>query len=178
MASYSWIDLGIQHLSESVFVGLRRIVGTSQQVAMRREILEMDEVIQDQAFLSDKFKLITSGSYREGFRLQGSDVDMMIWLNHFKIIWDLDQAQNYDLNRKTLILSVCSESPPGFALLELLTETNQVYLKNSCIRINDRLYISSSKFRSIHCYSGFREHGPCSYVVQAELEFDFAHCFV
>ncbi|XP_062580646.1 uncharacterized protein LOC134242565 [Saccostrea cucullata] len=119
----------------------------------------------------------TSGSYMEGFRLKGSDVDMMSWPIDHNIIWDLDQAQHYDLTRKTLILCDCSESLPGFALLELLTKTHLRSIENAFIRINDRLYISSAKFRRNHLF-GFREHGPCSNGFQAELEYDFAHCFV
>ncbi|XP_062580647.1 uncharacterized protein LOC134242566 [Saccostrea cucullata] len=178
MASNSWIDLGIQHLSESVFVEVRRIVGTSQQVTMRREIIDIDEVIQNH-ILDKKFKMETSGSYMEGFRLKGSDVDVMSWLIDHNIIWDLDQAQNYDLNRKTLILCDCSESLPGFALLELLTKTHLRCIENAFIRINDRLYISSAKFRrnQFH-FLGFREHGPCSNGFIAEFEYDFAMCFV
>ncbi|XP_062580648.1 uncharacterized protein LOC134242567 [Saccostrea cucullata] len=180
MASNSWTDLGIQHLSESVFVGLCHIVGTSQQVTMRRELLQMDNAMSNQVDMISiyKIKLMTSGSYMEGFRLKGSDLDMMYWPTDHNIIWDLDQTKNYDLNRKTLILCDCSESPPGFALLELLTQTDSCIIENACIRINDRLYISSSKFRSIVDFPGFREHGPCGNGVIEELECDIAPCFV
>ncbi|XP_062583320.1 uncharacterized protein LOC134245073 [Saccostrea cucullata] len=148
MTSSSWVDLGIQHLSESVFAGLCHIVGTSEQVTMRREILDMEEIIVNQVnFTSNKLAAMSSGSYREGFRLQGSAMDAMVWPKDYKIIWDLEQAQNYDLNRKTLILCDCSESPPGFTLLELLTQTHWGPLMNACIRINNRLYLSSSKCR-------------------------------
>ncbi|XP_062608659.1 uncharacterized protein LOC134270457, partial [Saccostrea cucullata] len=164
MASYSWIDLDIQHLSESVFVGLCHKVGTSQQVTMRRELLDMDEMVKNQViFTSEKTITIISGSFKEGFRLMESDIDLMTWRKDHNIIWDLDQAQNYDLSIKTLILSVCSESPPGFALLELLTETGNESTENACIRINDRLYISSSEFRRIKNSAYIpdsMEHGP------------------
>ncbi|XP_062608670.1 uncharacterized protein LOC134270467 [Saccostrea cucullata] len=185
MASSSWIDLGIQHLSESVFLGLCHKVGTSQQVTMRREILDMEVILKNQVMRTrendrDKIETIISGSYREGFRLEGSDIDIMMWPPDHNIIWDLDQAQNYDLNRKTLILCDCSESPPGFALLELLTGTRWGNLMDACIRINDRLYISSSKFRRIPYSSSteFKEHGPCGNGFFGVAEYDIALCLV
>ncbi|XP_062616159.1 uncharacterized protein LOC134277879 [Saccostrea cucullata] len=132
-------------------------------------------------FNSHKLRLMLSGSYGEGFRLTGSDVDVMFWPTDHNTIWDLDQAQNYDLNRKALILCDCSESPPGFALLELLTETHFKSLENACIRTNGRFYISSSEFRSI-TYNAlipdYREHGPCGNGFIGVLEHDIAKCFV
>ncbi|XP_061168450.1 uncharacterized protein LOC133177426 [Saccostrea echinata] len=148
---------------------------------MRRELLDMDERMKNQVmFTSEEMVVMTSGSFREGFRLKGSDIDMMFWPNDHNIIWDLDQAHNYDLNRKTLILCDCSDSPPGFALLELLTQSHWEFIKNACIRINGRLYISSSEFRHI-THSAIvpdsREHGPCGNGAIGVAEYDTALCF-
>ncbi|XP_062578693.1 uncharacterized protein LOC134240633, partial [Saccostrea cucullata] len=184
MTSYKWLDLGIQHLSESVFMGLSHKVGSSETVIMRREIVDFMERMSDQVINTRKeHRMMTSGSRREGFRLEGSDLDSMYWPNDHCVIWDLDQAQNYDLNRKTLILCDCSDSPPGFGLLELLTPTYRESVKRACMRINDRFYISSSKYRQITCSAiipNSIEHGPCgSYSgVYGVVEFDAALCFV
>ncbi|XP_062578692.1 uncharacterized protein LOC134240632 [Saccostrea cucullata] len=184
MTSYKWPDLRIHHLSESVFVGLCYEVGSSQDVNMRREMMDFREMMINQVIMKtreeDMDMEMTSGSYREGFRIKGSDVDLMYWPNDHMVIWDLNQAQKYDLSRKTLILCDCSDSPPGFALLELLTPTYRKSVKNACMRINSRLYISSSKYRKI-CSSGLpnsKEHGPCGSGVLGGEEFDIAQCFV
>ncbi|XP_061192575.1 uncharacterized protein LOC133200794 [Saccostrea echinata] len=172
----------MQHLSESVFVGLCYKVGSSKQVIMRRELKDFQDMMINQVKKTREEDMeITSGSYREGFRLQGSDVDIMIWPIDLTVIWDLHQAQKYDLSRKTLILCDCSDSPPGFALLELLTPTDREYLQNASMRINDRVYISSSKYRQITCSVAMRnpkEHGPCGSGVFGITEYDIAKCFV
>ncbi|XP_062608650.1 uncharacterized protein LOC134270445 [Saccostrea cucullata] len=150
---------------------------------MRRELIDMEEMLRKQEmFVSSKKKMtaMTSGSYREGFRMKDSDLDIMLWPTDHNIIWDLDQAQNYELNRKTLILCDCSKSPPGFALLELLTETHWERLQNACIRINNRLYISSSEFRRqtfATVMPDSKEHGPCRSGAIGTLEYDIALCF-
>ncbi|XP_062578691.1 uncharacterized protein LOC134240631 [Saccostrea cucullata] len=171
----------MQHLSESVFVEMCHIVGFSHMVIMRREMADIMDVILNQVTTTKRVTMMTSGSYREGFRLEGSDVDVMLWPNDHTVIWDLDMAQNYDLYRNTLILCDCSDSQPGFALLELLTPTHQESVKNACMRINKRLYISSSKYRQIKCSVSiptFKEHGPCGSGVIMGAEYDHAQCFV
>lgn len=40
---------GYQHLSESVYIGLCRHVGTSKQLIMRRQILDVRELIENQS---------------------------------------------------------------------------------------------------------------------------------
>ncbi|XP_062603289.1 uncharacterized protein LOC134265062, partial [Saccostrea cucullata] len=175
MTSYEWLDLGIQHLSESVFMRLSHLLGSPQTVDLRGMII--NQVMKTR----EEDRIMTSGSYREGFRLEGSDKDEMFWPNDHTVIWDLDQVQKYDLSRKTLILCDCTESRPGFGLLELLTPTHREYLKNACMRINDRLYISSSKYRQITCsvvFPNSTEHGPCGSCVIGGTEYDAAHCFI
>ncbi|XP_061192748.1 uncharacterized protein LOC133200951 [Saccostrea echinata] len=182
MTSYEWLDLGIQYVSESVFMKLCYKVGSSEQVIMRRELVDFREMMINQVIkMREEDRIVTSGSHREGFRLEGSDVDLMIWPNDHIVIWDLNQAQMYDLNKKSLVLCDCFDSPSGFALLELLTPTHRESLKYACMRINDRLYISSSKYRQITCSAGFpnsKEHGPCGSCVLGGKEYDNAHCLV
>ncbi|XP_061185637.1 uncharacterized protein LOC133193700 [Saccostrea echinata] len=173
--------MGIQRVSESVFVELLYIVGTSQEVIMRREIVDIRDTMLNQVKLTIEDRAMTSGSRREGFRLKGSDVDYMFWPTDHTVIWNLNQVQNYDLNRKTLILCDCSESPPGFALLQLLTSTQKESVKYACIRINSRLYISSSKYRKITrsaLFPNSKEHGPCGSGVVVGGDYDHAECFV
>ncbi|XP_062573383.1 uncharacterized protein LOC134235274 [Saccostrea cucullata] len=182
MSSYKWLDLGIQHLSESVFVELCHILGSSEMVIMRREVADFREMMINQVMRTrEADRMMMSGSMKEGLRLEKSDVDTMFWPNDHIVILDLNKAQKYDLSRKTLILCDFSESPPGFGLLELLTPTHSECVKNACMRINDRLYISSSKYRQITCSEvipNFKEHGPCGNGVIAGAEYDTALCFV
>ena len=116
-------DAGFQHLCESLFVRLCQIVGTSVQVAIRRETRDIKEMVDRRVADNDDVIEIESGSIREGFRLKGSDVDFMLWPNNHRVIFDMSQSEHYYTEDKTLILSESSESPPGFTLLELLTPT-------------------------------------------------------
>ncbi|XP_062572653.1 uncharacterized protein LOC134234594 [Saccostrea cucullata] len=171
----------IQHISESVFVGLCRKVGTSQLVAMRRDVMDIREMVDNQVRSSDDHSSMKSGSEREGFRLEGSDHDFMYWPNDHRVIWELSQSQYYNTHRQTLVLCDCSNSPPGFTLLYLLSPSTDTGIQTACVQINNRHYISSSKFIQFICSAFIRtstRHGPCASGTFRTLEYDQAICFV
>nr|XP_022305142.1 uncharacterized protein LOC111112108 isoform X1 [Crassostrea virginica] len=174
-------ETGFQHLCESVFVRLCQIVGTSVQVAIRRETTDIREMVARRVADNDDVINMQSGSRGEGFRLEGSDYDIMFWLNNHRVIFDMSQSEHYCTENKTLILSDSSESPPGFTLLELLTPTPYREFQSACVPMNDRLYISSSLYRQQtqrHLFPGSRGHGPCeSGELPGGVEYDLAWCF-
>nr|XP_022304744.1 uncharacterized protein LOC111111867 isoform X2 [Crassostrea virginica] len=174
------IEAGFEHLCESVFVGLCQIVGTSALVAIRRETVEISDMVRRRLADNDSIITMGSGSRREGFSLKGSDVDLMFWPNNHRVIWDMSQFEYYYTANKTLILSDSSESPPGFTSLVLLTPTTDRKIQLSCVPMNDILYISSSLFRQhsqIHLFPGSIVHGPCeSGELLGGIEYDFAWC--
>nr|XP_034329743.1 uncharacterized protein LOC117690254 [Crassostrea gigas] len=172
---------GMQHMSETVFVVLCQIVGTSQQVTMRREMMDISEMIRRRITYHGTSTYMLSGSYREGFRLKESDFDFMYWPNKHRVIMDVSQSEYYNTANTALILSESSESPPGFTLLQLLTPFASKNANSACVRMNGRLYISSSTYRQITCSLSLPNsavHGPCSSGNIAGKEYDFAHCFV
>ncbi|XP_062593542.1 uncharacterized protein LOC134255027 [Saccostrea cucullata] len=197
----SQITKAIQHISESVFVGLCRKVGTSQLVAMRRDAVDISEMVINQQKTSDEISRMVSGSHREGLRLTGSDIDIMFWKHDRRVIWDLSQSQYYNTHRQTLILCDCSDSPPGFTLLYLLSPSVNRKIQIVCVRMNNGYYVSSSKHRHIvlselslpynptpHKYRqtllsesfpfNITPHGPCANGTYGSLEFDLALCYV
>ena len=112
--------MALQRISESVYVWLCFLkIGTSELVAIRRDIVDVIELIEHKIARTEKneMHLMLSGSRKEGFRLENSDIDFMIWPNHHPVLWDFSQAQFYDTQRDTLILCDSTESPPGFTLL-------------------------------------------------------------
>ncbi|XP_011418024.3 uncharacterized protein [Magallana gigas] len=172
---------GLEYISEAVFVGLCDIVGTSEEVAIRRETEDIREMLDRRVMPNDGMIDMTSGSDREGFRLKGSDVDFMYWLNNHRVIMDMSQSEYYNRANTTLILSDSSESPPGFTLLQLLTPTTIGEVQSACVRMNDRVYISSSTYRQLTCSvvePNSTVHGPCGSGVRAGVEYDHAYCFV
>ncbi|XP_065923774.1 uncharacterized protein [Magallana gigas] len=172
---------GIQHISESVFMRLCEKVGTSQRVAMRRETVDIKEMVERQLAPNDGTIQMLSGSDRQGFRLKGSDMEHMYWPNDHQVIMDMSQSEYYNMANKTLILSDSSESPPGFTLLQLLTPTTDIDVPLTCFRINDRVFISSSIFRQLTYLASLPNsdiHGPCVSGDVAGLEYDDTLCFV
>jgi hypothetical protein len=132
-------------MSESMFMGLCHIVGTSQQVAMRRDVVDIVDMVRNKAKTSNVNIMMISGSYKEGFRMKGSDLDGMHWFNNQPVIWDLSQTEYYNINRQlALILSVSSDSPPGFTLLQLLSPRADSSVISALVTINGGDFISSS----------------------------------
>ncbi|XP_062606044.1 uncharacterized protein LOC134267848 [Saccostrea cucullata] len=105
----------------------------------------------------------------------------MSWSNNHRVIWDLSQSQYYNTHRQTLILCDCSDSSPGFTLFYLLSPSMNRRIQRSCVRMYNRYYISSSKFRQIVCSESRRkstQHGPCASRTYRTIEYDTAFCFV
>ncbi|XP_065927434.1 uncharacterized protein [Magallana gigas] len=174
--------MAIQKISESVYMGMCLEMGTPQQVASRRDIRDIAEMLRNNEMLNRPFTVMLSGSGREGFRLSGSDVDYMCWQNNHRVIWDFSQVQFYSTQEHAMILCDSSESPPGFTLLWLPLERASHGVISACVRMHGMLYISSSKYREVTCsmiLSDSTPHGPCSSgLYNGELEYDNAHCFV
>ena len=169
-----------KRISEAVYVGLCLKIGTSQQVAIRRDIVDIKELIEHKVARTENNVMRVGGSRREGFRLENSDMDMMFWPNHYPVLWDFPQAQFYNPLRDVLILCDISDSPPGYTLLYLPLEMATCDILSTCIRINGLLYISSSKYRDLKCsgFPNFIVHGPCSSGRKmGMLDYDFAFCF-
>lgn len=92
--------MAIQKMSESVYVVMYRKIGTQQQVAIRREINDIDEQFRNQVENRARNCVqVMSGSQIEGFRIEGSDVDYMDWLTYGRVIWDFHQ---YKLHTPTV----------------------------------------------------------------------------
>lgn len=111
--------MAIQKISESLYVGLCLKVGTPQQIANRRDELEIKELLEAKAWRPGQDIVMYSGSKKEGFEFKDSDVDLMFWDDDNRVIWDFTQYQFYNSNSHTVILSDIADSPPGFTLLWL-----------------------------------------------------------
>lgn len=58
------------------------VIGILEQVVFRREIVDMMELFVDFRKYC-KYKMMVSGSIKEGFRLKDFDVDFMFWLDDY-----------------------------------------------------------------------------------------------
>nr|XP_011416501.3 uncharacterized protein LOC105320313 isoform X1 [Crassostrea gigas] len=175
--------MAVRSISESVYVGMCLKMGTPQQVASRRDIVDIKEMLENNEMMKNPSRVMLSGSRREGFRLHGSDKDTMYWGNDHRVIWDFSQVQFYNTQEDAVILCDSSESPPGFTLLWLPMERATSEVLSACVRMHGGFYISSLKYRevmkSIIRLSSKTIHGPCSSgLYNGVLEYDEAHCFV
>nr|XP_034337271.1 uncharacterized protein LOC117692707 [Crassostrea gigas] len=171
---------GMQHMSESVFGGLCLIVGTSQQVAIRRETTTIEEMLTRQMISNYELNDLDSmlcGSIGEGFRFEGSDIDIMAWPSDTRVVMDVFQSEYYDTSNAVLLLSDTSESPPGFTLLQVFTQPEDFETELSLVQISDSFYMSCSMVREYFCSTDTFVHGPCASVLVEGIALDFAYCF-
>ncbi|XP_061179641.1 uncharacterized protein LOC133188284 [Saccostrea echinata] len=179
----------IPRLSEVLYIGLCREIGTPTEVAIRRDVLDIEERIKSPLYMHIGFILMDSGSYREGFRFTSSDRDRMLWLCNCKLITDICHFRIYNSSKHQIILMEDSETPPGFVRLRLLTPNYaQSSFINSClVAFNGGLYISSSLTRNTffnlltgNRFSSYKNktiHGPCTNGFFKSVEVDHALCF-
>ncbi|XP_061190083.1 uncharacterized protein LOC133197922 [Saccostrea echinata] len=169
----------LENISAFVFLRLCHEVGTSSEVGARRDVVDLKNTLANKARINHDNVFMTSGSRREGFRMMDSDVDVMCWPDNYRVIWDVHQSQCYNIHMKELILCDCSESPPGFTLLYLLSPRLYSEIHGACVRMKNRHYISSSKHREMMCFAEPQSstlHGPCVSRFHGILGYDFAHC--
>lgn len=168
-------------MSESVFVGL--IVGTSQQVAIKRETRDIEDLMLRQ--IIDKnmiLNLLLSGSRSEGFRHEGSDVDIMVSSNVCQVIMDVSMIQFYRTSGTVLFLSDSTKSPPGFTLLQVLTPNKNILHLDDFgffARMHEKFYLTCSGFKKWFCLELpdlVTIHGPCAAGFIDGYDIDIAVC--
>lgn len=96
--------MAVQNISESVYDGLCLKIVTPQQVASRRDIVDIVEMMKFNKMLNKPFTVMLSGSRREGFRFSESDVDYIHWQNNHRLIWDFSQVEFNNTQEHALIL--------------------------------------------------------------------------
>uniref|UniRef100_A0A8W8IHS4 Mab-21-like HhH/H2TH-like domain-containing protein n=1 Tax=Magallana gigas TaxID=29159 RepID=A0A8W8IHS4_MAGGI len=172
-------------VSEALYVGLCGYVGTPTEVTIRREVMDMEEMIWQPVQIHRGCRSMDSGSHREGFRFKSSDRDWMFWSTNHKVITDLSQSSVYDLSKHTIILMEETDTPPGFVKLQLLTPPWDGHIGKSVVPFSDGMYISSERWRKIaltfmmenRSFSNTIHHGPCASGIHRGTENDYAVCF-
>ncbi|XP_052683591.1 uncharacterized protein LOC128163940 [Crassostrea angulata] len=174
-------------VSEALYVGLCDYIGTPTDVTVRREVTDMYEMINTHVQIDGGtcMRKMESGSYREGFRFNSSDLDTMFWNTNNKVITDLSQSSVNDLSKHSIILMEDTETPPGFVRLQLLTLPRDRFIESSVVPYNDGMYISCMRWRQRmlsmvrgnKVFNNAKTHGPCANAFIDEIETDCALCF-
>lgn len=174
-------------LSDAVYVGMCREIGTPTEVRIRREVVDTKDIAAKPLWILQGLHKMMSGSNREGFRFKKSDTDWMLWPHNYKVIDDPSQIILNSNPRHTVFLMEFDDlQPPGFPRLKLVT-SNPLLIRIlwSCIVINDKIYLSSSLFRNIFLHhtqqlspghASAIQHGPCSTITFMNQDIDFAFC--
>lgn len=131
---------------------------------------------------------MSSGSYREGFRLRlrSSDEDIMVWSTLYKLIDNSSECIFTDALRFYFILIDYFETPPRFVRLNILTPIRNWKMFFSVVfnRIFSRIYQERNTetftkgFWVDFCQQkNMQSHGPCCNYMMGNIEFDMGHYF-
>uniref|UniRef100_K1RQR1 Uncharacterized protein n=1 Tax=Magallana gigas TaxID=29159 RepID=K1RQR1_MAGGI len=172
-------------VSEALYVGLCSYIGTPTEVAVRREMSDMAEMIMKPVHRHKGVIQMESGSHKEGFRFKSSDMDIMFWDTNHKVMTDLSQSSVFDLSKHSIILMEDSDTPPGFVRLQVLTSQRRSEIEFSVVPYNDGMYISCVRWRQVmltmvsrmKTFNNAKTHGPCANGFIDDIENDFALCF-
>ena len=126
----------IPRLSEAVYTGMCAEVGLPTEVQIRREVDDIKEVLHKSISLDRHTHRMKSGSDREGFRFESSDIDHMSWFLDHKLICDLSQIHLYRVPQHTVILMEWEDLPPGFTRLKMITPSFNLAVMEAYITID------------------------------------------
>ncbi|XP_065929819.1 uncharacterized protein [Magallana gigas] len=172
-------------VSEALYVGLCGYLGTPTEVTVRREVEDMTDMIKKPVQTHSGKRMMISGSFREGFRFNSSDMDVMLWFTNHKVITDLSQSSVYDLSKHSIILMKDTDTSPGFVRLQLLTLPRDKFIESSLVPYNDGMYLSCVRWRQRmltrisgnKTFSNAKSHGPCANGFFGHSETDLVLCF-
>ncbi|XP_062596709.1 uncharacterized protein LOC134258182, partial [Saccostrea cucullata] len=171
-------------LSQEVYLYLQWEIGTPAQVDIRRQTRNIEEIIFNSCTIveppirgHDNFFHVSTGSQREGFNFEESDVDTLFWLTDHKVIFHPRQENLYD--KETLIMMEYCGDSPGSALLKVRKLSSCSFVRDSYVKLENGTYMSSLKYReSIKdiIVKNSRLHGPCSsWQLTDGIWYDYVH---
>lgn len=172
-----------QCASRKVYDAMCKIVGTSKDIAIRRDVMDINEILTGHGFKNKKYRYFQrlSESTREGFNLKESDIDMMIGVDCIKVIWRFSQSGRYNFSDHYILCFDSSKSPPGYGLLEILSKYDdyEEYLDELTTTIEGKIYLPSSGWISIMALllPKCLPHGPCL-TFSDTFDLDIAICII
>lgn len=175
-------------MSELLYVALCITIGNPTVMKIRREIKDIEEMINKPAANIHGNTRVESGSYREGFRFKSSDIDTMVWPCKVQVISEMCQFNLLDDATLDTLLMEYSDTTPGFVRLKVMVCTNNEFMSSSVITHLNGIYLSREKFQmfcltkmrmsnSLNSDQQLRLHGPCANFFFHDLENDLAACF-
>lgn len=133
----------------------KHVVGTEKHVRTIRLV----NTVFDNLSYNIKYADIISGSFGEGLRMIGSDVDIMVVT---KILNVLDETEFVVINpMKTYFSLMTEDTKPGFVMLRLI-RSNYPGIRYVCEQFRMEYYLSNALFKNVFLADFVPvEHGPC-----------------
>ena len=177
----SYVD--IQTLSEVLYLDLCEELGYESIIQIRRNISTLTDHVHHQTHSDKGYLFYCLGSRAEGFRITTSDVDHMLVRTNNVVVNDTTEISEVSRakSNKAVITMETQHTKPGYVRLILETDTSitSERISSSCHNYDDKLYISSTKFRECSMSSLGKNaeiHGPCTTTIHGHRVHDMAEC--
>jgi hypothetical protein len=151
--------------AEELWKFLEIVIGTKEEVQMRRDIMELYEEVKN---IPHQLREYISGSSKEGFQFYWSDLDVMISFSYCNVVIQ-DKGCS---NTKCVYIATDTDCQPGFCKLLPYCSKN----------VDDSMWISRIDFLnermkcSINSNDDVRSKGPCITTTYA-VGFDMCYAF-
>ncbi|XP_048735377.2 uncharacterized protein LOC125650862 [Ostrea edulis] len=147
------------HLSHLIADNLLNAVGDPQNQRLRRHILDVLDRLDS---VGNQIEIIRSGSCAEGFRIKGSDVDLMYVDKLTKVV----SVTPENLGKYFAVVKMVNPPgiPPGYFKLIVLTPCTPLsHIRDATRKMCGEYYLSNEAFLQTFQQSskGGVRHGPC-----------------
>lgn len=131
-------------------------------------------MVRDEMKTTKNARYITSGSFREGLQMRGSDIDIMKVIRFIDVCEDT--SIHFDYNRICFKMET-KDTQPGFAQLRLMPCSFRPTIVDDCEEIGSQYFLSNSSFKQQFANSRFSTvHGPC--LTDEDGFLDVVHCLL
>lgn len=113
--------------SISLFNAMMILMGKEKHINMRRTEIDVYDKLYNEA-CSKHIRRVNTGSRKEGFRINFSDLDCFYFSTRHRVVWSLTDMHSYDPVTESVILVEYHPSIPGTVYLRL---------KESCSKNTD-----------------------------------------
>ena len=176
-------DVDIQKLSEVLYLELCEELGYESIIQIRRNISTLTDYVHHQTNSDKGYLFYCLGSRAEGFRITTSDVDHMLVRTDNVVVNNTTEISevSHTKSNKAVITMETQHTKPGYVRLILETDKSitSERISSSCHNYDDKLYISSTKFREYRMSSlgkNTEVHGPCTTTIHGHRVHDMAEC--
>lgn len=167
-----WLD--DPHLSYLIEDTLVNAVGDPDVQKIRRHVMDVMDLVD---YCNAQTEVIRSGGCAEGFRIRGTDVDIMYVDKLIKVV--AETPKNVEMYVAVVRLVLSSDIPPGYVKLAVLTPSAPLQqIRESTKWVSGDYFLSSELFVRWHQRLNPNSvlHGPCVMERTMHGDHDRAFC--